>query len=190
MPTLPTFQTRRLVLRPFKLGDAPRVEALAGDADVARTTFLPHPYPKGAAEDWIRSGHQAMKQGQGYPFAMVSQADGQLVGCMSLLISPPHQRGTLAYWVGRPYWGQGYATEAAERVVQFGFEELHLNRIAAAAMRRNRGSTRVMEKVGLEYEGTLRQDILHWGAFEDIDQYGLLRRDYLALEQQHQPDGK
>jgi [ribosomal protein S5]-alanine N-acetyltransferase len=106
---------------------------------------------------------------------------------MSLLVTPEHHRGVLAYWVGHPLRGQGYATEAARCVVQFGFEQLQLNRIAAAAMRRNRASTRVMEKVGLQYEGTLRQDILHWGTFEDIDQYGLLRSDFLALP--HHQDG-
>ncbi|PWT74409.1 MAG: GNAT family N-acetyltransferase [Chloroflexi bacterium] len=177
---MPTFLTERLVLRPFELADAPTVETLAGDEDVARTTFIPHPYPKGAAAHWIESGHQAMEQGTGYPLAMRLRLDNQLVGCMSLLISPEHQRGTLAYWVGRPYWGQGYATEAARRVVAFGFDELHLHRIGAAALHRNRASTRVMEKAGLQCEGTLRDDLLHWGVFEDVDYYGLLQRDYLA----------
>jgi [ribosomal protein S5]-alanine N-acetyltransferase len=177
---MPTFLTERLVLRPFEVGDALTVETLVGDAEVARTSLIPHPYPHGAALEWIQGGYLATEEGRGYPLAMHKRQDNQLVGCMSLLVSPEHQRGTLAYWVGRPYWGQGYATEAARRMVEFGFSELRLHRIAASALHTNRASTRVMEKAGLQYEGTLREDLLHWGVFEDIDYYGLLQRDFLA----------
>jgi RimJ/RimL family protein N-acetyltransferase len=177
---MPTFLTDRLVLCPFDLSDALTIETLVGDPEVARTSLIPHPYPQGAAQQWIQGGHLATEEGRGYPLAMRRRQDNLLVGCMSLLITPEHQRGTLAYWVGRPYWGQGYATEAARRVVAFGFTDLQLHRIAASALHTNRASTRVMEKAGLRYEGTLREELLHWGAFEDIDYYGMLRRDYLS----------
>jgi [ribosomal protein S5]-alanine N-acetyltransferase len=177
---MPTFLTERLVLCPFELGDALTVEILVGDVEVARTSLIPHPYPQGAALQWIQGGHLAEEEGRGYPLAMRLRQDNLLVGCMSLLITLEHQRGTLAYWVGRPYWGHGYATEAARRVVEYGFGELNLHRIAASALHTNRASTRVMEKAGLKYEGTLHEELLHWGAFEDIDYYGLLYRDYLA----------
>jgi RimJ/RimL family protein N-acetyltransferase len=100
------------------------------------------------------------------------------MGCLALRVALEHRCGELAYWIGRPYWGQGYATEAGARVVAYAFEEHGLNRVMAKAMRRNRASTRVMEKLGMVHEGTLRQDIYHWGAFEDMDVYGLLRADY------------
>jgi RimJ/RimL family protein N-acetyltransferase len=173
-----TVFTERLVLRPFEPTDAAVVETLAGEADVARTTNLPHPYPPGGAVAWIAAGQEAAAHGQRYPFAVVRSLDRQLVGCMTLLVDLEHRRGELAYWMGRPYWGQGYATEAGARVVAYAFEELQLNRVTAHAMRRNRASTRVMEKLGMVHEGTLRQDIYHWGAFEDVEVYGLLRADY------------
>jgi ribosomal-protein-alanine N-acetyltransferase len=173
-----TLFTERLVLRPFESTDAEVVEVLAGEEEVARTTNLPHPYPPGGAREWIAAGHEAAAHGQRYPFAIVRRLDDQLVGCMTLLVAPEHRRGTLAYWIGQPYWGQGYATEAGARMVAYAFEEQDLHRVVAAAMRRNRASTRVMEKLGMVHEGTLRQDIYQWGAFEDVEVYALLRADY------------
>jgi [ribosomal protein S5]-alanine N-acetyltransferase len=178
-----TLFTEHLLLRLFQLTDAPAVETLAGDAEVARTTNMPHPYPPGGARDFITAGHEAAAQGQGHPFAIVRRTDNQLVGCISLLLTAAHHRAELGYWIGRPYWGQGYATEAGTRIVRYAFEERQLNRVMAHAMHRNRASTRVMEKLGMTYEGTLRQEIYHWGAFEDIDVYGLLQRDYAARRQ-------
>lgn len=178
-----TLSTERLVLRPFESTDAPTVEALAGDAEVARMSNIPHPYPPGGAIEWIAAGHDASAQGQRHPFAIVRRVNGELVGCMTLLLTPEHHRAELAYWIGRPYWGQGYATEAAARVVAYAFEERGLSRVMAQAMRRNRASTRVMEKVGMAHEGTLRRHIYHWGAFEDMDVYGLLQADYAARRQ-------
>jgi ribosomal-protein-alanine N-acetyltransferase len=87
-----TLVTERFVLRPFELADAPVVEALVGDTEVARTSNIPHPYPPGGAREWIVVGHKAAAQGQRYPFAIVRRSDGQLVGCMTLLLNPAHRR--------------------------------------------------------------------------------------------------
>lgn len=55
---------------------------------------------------------------------MLKKEEGALIGNMSMGVSLKHKRAELAYWVGKPFWGQGYATEAAQRIVQFGFEDL------------------------------------------------------------------
>ncbi|MFP3380462.1 GNAT family N-acetyltransferase, partial [Bacillus sp. SIMBA_069] len=102
---------------------------LAGSEEVARTTLsIPHPYPEGVAEQWIESTLRAAEKGESYTFAIVKKEDEELMGCMSLLVSKSHKRAELGYWFGHPYWGQGFATEAARRIVAFGFEELGLNR--------------------------------------------------------------
>jgi RimJ/RimL family protein N-acetyltransferase len=178
-----TLSTKHLLLRPFKLTDGPAIEALAGDAEVARTAFVPHPYPPGSAQEWIAGEHEAAAQGQRYTFAIVRRADGELVGCVLLMLAPKHRRAELGYWIGRPYWSKGYATEAGACVVAYAFEELGANRVAARGMSRNRASMRVMEKIGMVHEGTLRQEIYHWGAFEDVEVYGLLQADYAAHHQ-------
>jgi ribosomal-protein-alanine N-acetyltransferase len=173
------FQTERLKLRPFVLSDAPNVQALCSDVEVARTTLLiPHPYPEDAAESWIITNQAAAHNGTRYTFAIELLNDGCLHGCISLNIDKQHSHAELAYWVGRAYWGNGYATEAAHRIFQFGFEMLKLQRIWAAAMTKNLASIRVMQHLSMQYEGTFRQHILKWNHYEDIAFYGLLRSDY------------
>ena len=74
-------------------------------------------------------------------------------------------------------WNRGYATEASEALVQFGFEEMELNRIHARHMVRNPASGRVMEKLGMKSEGILREYSLNRGQFEDIAMYSILASD-------------
>ncbi|GED71568.1 N-acetyltransferase [Brevibacillus reuszeri] len=172
-------ETDRLVMRQFEQSDAKMVHGLAGSEEVARTTLsIPHPYPDGAAEKWIESTHYAAEQGESYTFAIVKKEAEELVGCMSLIVSKSHNRAELGYWFGHPFWGQGFATEAAWRIVAFGFEELGLNRIYAMAMTKNAASYQVMRKIGMQHEGTLSQHVLKWGSFEDIELYGMTRADY------------
>ncbi|RWZ54727.1 N-acetyltransferase [Halobacillus fulvus] len=170
-------ETDRLVLKPYDISQAGRVQQLAGEEDVARTTFVPHPYPLETAKEWISSHKEWIESKQAYPLAMMRKEDGELVGTMTLRVSEKHQKGELAYWVGKPYWGQGYATEAAQKIVEFGFETLNLHRIWAGAFPENPASTRVMQKCGLVYEGTMKDDMYHWGKFRDIAIYGLVRNE-------------
>lgn len=178
LAALPTLETERLILRPFEMADVPVVQLLASAREVADTTLnIPHPYPDDGAATWI-SGHQDRVEKGQYTFAVVRKQDSVLVGSMGIGTNPVHDKGELGYWVGLPYWNQGYATEAARRIVRWGFEELMLNRIYARYLVRNPASARVMQKAGLKYEGTFKQDVLKWGVYEDIGQCGLVRAEY------------
>ncbi|RLL48325.1 N-acetyltransferase [Oceanobacillus piezotolerans] len=175
---LQSLNTERLVLRPYELSDASKVQVLAGDKELAETTFLPHPYTIELAENWISSHSQLMKNGNAFPFAVILKTENKLVGTMTIRVDKLHNKGELAYWIGKEYWGKGIATEAAKTVLEFGFGELGLNRVWAPIMSKNKASSKVMEKIGLKYEGTLKQDILRWGKYEDVDVYGILKEDY------------
>ncbi len=83
----------------------------------------------------------------------------------------------LGYWVGVPYWGRGYATEAAAAVVEFGFRVLALERIWARAFARNPASSRVLEKIGMAHEGTQRKGIRKNDELLDTQLYAILRED-------------
>jgi RimJ/RimL family protein N-acetyltransferase len=74
----------------------------------------------------------------------------------------------MGVWIGVDWWGRGYATEASQTVLQFGFEVLSLNRIYAHHMLRNPASGRVLEKIGMKQEGILRERVRKWGIFEDV----------------------
>ena len=175
---IPTLRTKRLVLRPFASTDAPAVQALAGDRDVASTTLtIPHPYEDRTAEVWIGDHAAAWESGERLTLAITTEADG-LVGGMGLHITPQHRRAELGYWIGKPYWNRGYATEAAAAVVAFGFAELGLHRIVARHFPRNPASGRVMAKIGMTREGTLRQHVVRWGQFEDLECFAILEPEW------------
>jgi len=170
--------TERLTLRPLELRDGEAMERLAGDREVADTALnIPHPYPQGSAVGFIQARHEAAARGDGYSFAVTLTEEEGLIGVVGLHVHKPHHMAELAYWIGKPHWRNGYCTEAAARVVRFAFEELGLNRVFAAAMTRNPASYKVMEKIGMQPEGILRQHIRKGDVYEDVTYYGLLRSD-------------
>lgn len=178
----PTLETERLILRPFRLSDAGDVQRLAGAAEISATTLdIPHPYPRGAAEEWIRSHRPTFEEGLGVHFAITLRETETLVGAIGLLITPRHNRAELGYWIGVPYWNNGYATEAVRAVVAYGFRVLGLHRICANHFPRNPASGRVMQKAGMTLEGTLRQHVKKGTAYEDLVTYGLLRDEFMRL---------
>lgn len=179
--TQPQLETERLILRPFDLSDAKRVQLLAGDEAIASTTLaIPHPYEDGMAEEWIRTHPEAYEKGKSISFAIGMKSSGELLGAISLTFHQEHVHAELGYWVGKPYWNRGYCTEAAREVVRHGFEELSLNRIHAMHLSRNIASGKVMQNIGMKHEGKRRQHILKWGTFEDVELYGLLKSEYEA----------
>ncbi|HEX8362869.1 MAG TPA: GNAT family N-acetyltransferase [Longimicrobium sp.] len=173
--------TPDLVLRPFTMDDARAVQRLAGDPAVSDTALdVPYPFEDGMAEAWI-GGHAAgFAAGTMAAFAATIPGSGELCGAAGLTIDPEHRRGELGYWIGRPFWGRGYATRAAAVVLEFGFREMKLRRIYATHLTRNLASARVLEKLGMRPEGILRQHVLHRGRWEDLAIRGCLAADRTA----------
>ncbi|RKU38775.1 GNAT family N-acetyltransferase [Candidatus Poribacteria bacterium] len=179
MRTAPPLLTERLLLRSLTLEDAPDVQRLAGEYAVASTVCaIPHPYEDGMAEEWIRSCYNDYEKDEVLHFAITLRTDKNLIGAIGLELEQEHERAELGYWIGKPYWNHGYATEAAQAVVAYSFETLKLNRIYAYHFTRNPASGRVLEKVGMRPEGRRRQHTKKWGIFEDSIGYGMLKVDY------------
>ncbi len=179
--TARVLETPRLRLRPFAYADAADVQRLAGDAAVADTTLLvPHPYADGLAEEWILGQAGALAAGESLTLALTRRDDGALVGAMGLELVLAHARGTLGYWVGVPFWGRGYATEAAEAVLAHAFGALGLHRVQATHLTRNPASCRVMEKLGMRVEGVERDQVLKHGRFEDLELHAILVDEWRA----------
>ena len=175
----PTLHTARLILRPFQLSDAPAVQHLAGDEAVAEMTLsVPHPYGDGVAETWIASHPAAWAEGTAVTFA-ITTLENELRGTIGLQLTTPHRRGEMGYWIGRPYWGQGLATEAVRVLFDFAFGPLGLNRVQASHLPRNPASGRVMQKAGMQREGLHREQYLKGGRFEDVVHYAMLRGDWV-----------
>ncbi len=172
----PTLTTERLVLRPFVLADAPAVQRLAGEREIAANTLLiQHPYPEGAAEEWIK-GHD--EQSPNHIFAITLRSGVEAMGAIGLHVELKHERAEIGYWLGVPYWGHGYTTEAARAVVSYAFASGGINRVFACHFTRNPASGRVLLKIGMQHEGTMRQHIVKWGEHVDVDYYGIVREDW------------
>lgn len=181
--TFEPIETERLRLRPLRPTDAPTVQRLAGARDIAKTTLnIPHPYEDGMAEEWIARTHDAFARGDQISLAVTLRADEQsrLIGAVGLVMNEQNHAAELGYWIGKPYWNNGYGTEAARALVAYGFHHLGLNRIQARHMTSNPASGRIMQKLGMSYEGTHRQAALRFGKYDDLATYAILRSEYIS----------
>ncbi|MGH6953671.1 MAG: bifunctional GNAT family N-acetyltransferase/(deoxy)nucleoside triphosphate pyrophosphohydrolase [Alphaproteobacteria bacterium] len=171
----PALETPRLILRSLAPADAPEVQRLAGDWEVARyTANIPHPYEPGAAEAWIASGAAELA----FVRAIERRADGAVIGCIGLTPDAERREGVLGYWIGRPFWGHGYATEAVRAVVDHGFAGLGLDRVRASAVAENRASIRILEKLGFAYVGREREPAPARGGATEVEVRVMTRAEW------------
>lgn len=175
----PVLETSRLRLRPFELSDAQEVHRLIGDERVAKNlSLVPHPYPEGAAEEWISTHEASYGSGKRLTFAVCRKESEQLLGAMSLHPKDDQLRSEVGYWFGVPYWGKGYASEALKEILRFGFEERGLLRIQAHHFVTNPASGRVMEKAGMKFEGVLRLGAFRLGELRDAVLRAIVKPDW------------
>ena len=162
-------ETRRLVLRGARLEDAKRVAALVNDRRIAENTArIPHPYTVDDATEWIRV---AISQPA---TSYVITIAGEVIGACGLDMPRPHpplspapahggglgrgaregrQGAELGYWIGVPFWGCGYASEAARGLIDHAFGDLGYEVLTASARVSNPASRRVLEKCGFRWTG-------------------------------------
>ncbi|MGH7049824.1 MAG: GNAT family N-acetyltransferase, partial [Acetobacteraceae bacterium] len=143
--------TERLTLRPFRAGDADEMHRLVNDWSVVRgLARLPYPYPRALANEWIASTGADLAAGRAFHLA-ITGLDGEreiLVGAVGLRVEAGGQAADLGYWVGRPYWGHGVATEAAGRLSRWALANLPLERLTATAATDNAASAAVLQRIG------------------------------------------
>ena len=172
-------RTTRLLLRSFERKDIPVLVRLAGAREVAATTAnIPHPYTEADARSFFVYGEEEFRAGRSAIFAITMLKEGDLCGAVGLSIAPAHRRAELGYWIGIPYWRRGFATEAASAAVAFGFNTLGLHRIHASHFAGNVASQRVLEKIGMRHEGRSREHVRKWDRFIDLENYGLLAKEF------------
>lgn len=167
----------RLLLRPLCAADAQAIQVLASDHRIAQTTGnIPHPYPSDAAAKWIEQQPADRERGI-FNFGVCLGKDASLIGTIAAARESPHSRATIGYWIGVPYWGHGYATEAVGVAVQFAFSELKVQKLAASVLAGNPASSRVLEKASFQLEGRLRRHFFKSGVHQDLLVYGRLHDD-------------
>lgn len=163
VPYLPV-QTGRLTLRLPVPGDADAVAAYVGDPDVAlMTARIPHPYPPGAATQFIMDSLAETACGRRLVCVVARSGSDAPIGTVELSFDGETGGAELGYWIGKPHWGRGYASEAAAALVGIGFKEHKLTRIVARALTSNTASLRVLENIGMQpvrtYDGPCRPGV-------------------------------
>jgi len=175
----PTLETERLILRKLRLEDAKDVFEYASDPEVSKyVTWEPHKSIEDSI-NFIKFTHERYEKKEGIIWGIVYRENNKVIGTCDISPVTKHFRAEIAYTLARDYWGKGIMTEAVKEVIRFGFEKMNLNRIQAMCIPENIGSYRVMEKVGMKYEGLIREYIYIKGKFQDLKLYSILKREYL-----------
>jgi ribosomal-protein-alanine N-acetyltransferase len=172
---LVTIRTPRLLLRAPILSDAPRLALLAGDYDVASMTgTIPHPYSEEMAAEWIAS---VLAGEEGVVFAIIRS--GALIGCTGYrAFGKDHAE--LGYWIGKPYWGMGYATEAVRALIVHAFETDGFDYLTVGHFSDNPASERIIAKFGFTPQGRIERESAARGAKAPCFTYRLDRAKSLA----------
>ncbi len=146
---IPTFETSRLTLRPVTLADAASYERYFVDYEVVRylNRVVPWPYPPGGVESYLRDVMLPDQGNTRWSWAITERSGaGELIGLIELFKGPG--RSNRGFWLGRPFWGKGYMTEAAARLNEFVFNELGWDKIIFDNAKGNHRSARIKEKTG------------------------------------------
>ncbi|TMV46596.1 GNAT family N-acetyltransferase [Paenibacillus mesophilus] len=174
-------ETRQLIIREFTVEDTLAVHDYASNTEVAKYMIWGPNTEEETASFIDRAIEMQRRQPRlDYEFAVELKEEGQLIGVCGIHLSEPLQ-GEIGYCFHPYRWGRGYASESAKALLQFGFENLGLHRIYATCRPENIGSAKVMEKIGMKYEGHLRGHMRHKGKWHDSFQYSILEDEYAEL---------
>lgn len=178
----PTLETDRLILRQFVESDSAELKDIASAREIAEGTFLPHPYEDGYAEDFIESQFRDYKRGSLINFAIEIKDTDKLAGSIGISIDRKLNQAEIGFWIGLSYWGNGYCTEAANAVLDYGFNVQELDRIYAFHFKGNSASASVLQKIGMKYEGIIKNEFWHMGKLKDTLHYGINKTEYNILK--------
>jgi len=175
--SIPVLETKRLVLRAPRLEDAKKVATLANDRRIAENTArIPHPYKLADAESFISGANKA----GGEAVFIIALPDKTVIGACGIM--PQEQAAELGYWLGVPYWGKGYATEALHAVIDYAFTDLAHDALQAGARVTNPASRRVLEKCGFQWTGVGLYRIRAIKSSAPIDRFRLERGIWSAIK--------
>ena len=176
--------TKRLILRDFNEEDWKSVHEYASDPEVVRYVEF-GPNKEEESKSFIHRAlvHRKEKPRKDFTLAIVLKATNTLIGgCGIYLISPDNQEGSIGYVLNRNFWGQGYATETAQALLEFGFNQLKLHRIFATCDPKNTASARVLEKIGMRREAYFREHKWIKGKWRDSLLYAILEHEWANLK--------
>jgi len=162
-------KTKRLVLRDLEESDADRLVELYSVKDYYKHTTIPYPYDKEVALDFINAENDEIH--------LAVELDGEIIGGVGLRLNPKDNNAALGYTIAPDFVGKGYATEAAEALIKYGFNDLQLHRIEISCSVDNHASKKIIEKLGAKFEGCARGACITRKGHEDKLTYAILKDD-------------
>jgi ribosomal-protein-alanine N-acetyltransferase len=178
----PIIQTRRLILRPLTLSDAPAIQCHFNNWNVIKNlaSVVPWPYPDNGAETFIKQQLEKITTGEEiYHWVLVLRSgDGQAIGHIHFRPQADSRKGNRGFWLAEPYWNRGLMTEAIASVNDFAFRTLGIESFYVCNAASNAASRRVKEKTGAEFVGYI--DLPHHNGQSKSEKWIVTRESWLV----------
>ena len=186
MTYMPELATPRLRIRKLTMRDAQDIYRYSRDPEVARHVLWEAHRSIGDSRAYLRYMLRRYRAHEPASWGIEYAATGRIIGTIGFMwIQQDNASAEVGYSLAHEYWNLGIMTEALGAVIQYGFDELHLNRIEAQHEITNPASGAVMRKCHMQKEGTLRSRLFNKGHYVDVDLYAILRKDYNRLGLTH-----
>jgi RimJ/RimL family protein N-acetyltransferase len=178
--TSPMLVSERLLLRAPEAADVNAIAHLANNVNVAaNVSRMPHPYTIKDAENFVaRVASGAMGK---CVYAVIRNGTGEFIGCCGLQVEVSGNGLEIGYWLGEPYWNRGFATEAAQTLIDFGFRHFDVEAVDGRVRVMNIGSRRVLQKCGFQFQGTGMAPSLVLGGMVAVEWFRLDRKTWGSL---------
>lgn len=178
------FQTEQFIIRPYTMADATAVWNTLNNYQIYLTTYgIPYPCDIKYAKKWIRNVKMGALNKSWYEYAIINKKNGAYMGNVGLInIDKASRRCDITYFIDPLYQNHGIATQAGAIMIKHAFEELGMVRVGGMCMESNPASARVMEKLKMTYEGTLRNYFFKENTYINARNYSILLEEYTSLK--------
>lgn len=176
-------ETNRIFLRPMKREDVEPIFAMRSDTDIMRFIRVPA-IKRSEAENWINLVSSRWADEKIGFCSLIEKQSGKFLGWCGLWRLQETGEIEVGYAIAKEFWRKGYAVEAAEALLKYGFEKLNLDKIVAVAFPENKASQRVMVKLGMNYD--------YIGEFyeRDLVHYSITREEFFNAKSPRREDAK
>ncbi len=178
----PELYTRRLYLGEIINKDIPDIVKYANNKNIAENTInMPSPYSIDDALVWMKMQRKGFETKKQMIFSIKKRDDDAFIGGVSLDVDFQHYKAEMGYWIAEPYWNNGFASEACNEILSYGFYRMDLNKIFATHFLFNGASEKVLQKIGMTKEALFKQHVFKEDRFFDVNQYRILREDRIGI---------
>lgn len=176
---LPILETERLILRKVTLKDIEDMYLYGSDEEVSKYVTWDTHKTISDTKGFVEFVLNKYKNKQVAPWGIEYKENGNFIGTIDFVWwQPNHKTAEIGYVISKDYWGKGLTTEAVKEIVRFGFNQMDLVRIQARCFVENIGSSRVMEKSGMKFEGIIRKGMFVKGKHQDLKIYSILKEEF------------